>query len=121
MVKRFKDTTIPDYKGTPIQIQIPGAPEPSDLTLKQILWAILNNAPLQTQNDSIQGMRLAQALDSAKDGVIEIEDGIHDWLKPVTEKVTPPLFRINASLVYKHICEGFEKLKQPDRKEHKHE
>ena len=112
MSKVFKDTTILDYKGEPIKILMPGEPEPKELALKQILWLILNNAPLQTQNDSIQGMRLAQALDGSKNGVIEFEDGVHDWLKPIAEKITPPLFRVNANLVYKHICEGFEKPHQ---------
>ena len=116
MAKKFKDTTIPDYKGEPIKILKPGDTEPTDLTLKQVLWLILNNASLQTQNDAIQGMRLAQALDTSKDGVIEMEEGVHDWLKPVAEKVTPQLFRVNGNLVYKHICEGFEKLEQPKEK-----
>ena len=109
MSKKFKDTVVLDYKGEPIKILKPGDTEPVELTLKQIFWVLLNNAPLQTQNDSIQGMRLAQALDTSKDGVIEIEEGVHDWLKPITEKVTPQLFRVNGNLVYKYICEGFEK------------
>ena len=113
MIKRFKDTTVPDYKGEPIKVFKPGNTEPQELTLKQIIWLILNNAPLQTQNDSIQGMRLAQALDDAKDGYIEFADGVHDWLKPIAEKVTPSLFRVNGNLVYQYICEGFEKSHQP--------
>lgn len=116
MSKKFKDTTIPDYKGEPIKILKPNEPEPEELTMKQIFWLILNNAPLQTQNDSIQGMRLAQALDGSKDGFIEFEDGVHDWLKPIAEKATPLLFRVNGNLVYKHICEGFEKPHQPKDK-----
>lgn len=113
MGKKFKDTTVLDYKGESIKILKVQGTEPEELTLKQIFWLILNNAPLQTQNDSIQGQRLAEALDGAKDGTIEFEDGVHDWLKPVAEKITPQLFRVNGNLVYKHICEGFEKPMQP--------
>lgn len=120
MSKKFKDATIPDYKGESIKIQKPGE-EPEALTLKQILWLILNNAPLQTQNDSIQGQRLAEALDGSKNGVIEFEDGVHDWIKPIAEKVTPALFRVNGNLVYKHICEGFEKPHQPKEEDKKEE
>lgn len=119
-MKRFKDTTIPDYKGEPIKILKPDNPEPEKLTVKQILWLILNNSPIQTQNDSIQGMRLARTLDSSKDGIIEMEDGVHDWLKTVAEKVTPQLFRVNGNLVYEHIKEGFEKPIQPNTKQANH-
>ena len=110
MSKVFKDTTIPDYKGEPIKILKPNEPEPEVLTLKQILWLILNNAPLQTQPDAINGMSLAKSLDATKK-TIEIEDSVHNWLKPIAEKVTPLLFRVNASIVYEHICNGFEKDK----------
>jgi len=117
MSKIFKDTTVLDYRGESIKILKPDSADPEELTLKQMLWLILNNSPLQTQQDSINGMRLAQALDSCKNGVIEFDDGVHDWLKPIAEKVTPQLFRVNGNLVYKHICEGFEKLHQPKKEE----
>lgn len=114
MSKVFKDNTVPDYKGEPIKVQKASDAEPEALTMKQILWLILNNAPLQTQNDSIQGMRLAQSLEGMKNGKIEMEEGVHDWLKPIAEKVTPVLFRVNGNLIYKHICEGFiTELKDP--------
>ena len=113
MAKRFKDTVLADYKGEPIKMAFPNESEARELSLKQILWLILNNAPIQTQQDSIQGQRLAQALDSVKNGTIELEEGTHDWLKTVAEKATPAIFRVNGHLVYQHICEGFEKAKQP--------
>lgn len=117
MSKVFKDTTILDYKGEPIKILMPNEPEPKELTLKQMLWLILNNAPLQTQQDSINGASLASALDAAKDGTdIVIEDGVYIWLKPVAEKVTPSIFKINGHIVYEHIKEGFEKPHQPKNK-----
>ena len=113
MSKIFKDAPILDYKGEPMKILMPGEEAAKELTLKQILWLVLNNAPIQTQQDSIQGQRLAEALDSAKDSIIELEEGTHDWLKLIAEKTTPAIFRVNGHLVYKHICEGFEKPRQP--------
>lgn len=112
MSKVFKNGAVPGYDGKPVKIVEPGKTEPSELKLTQILWLILNNAEIRTQQDSIQGKRLAEALDAAK-GTIEMEDGVHDWLKPQAEKLTPILFRISGNDVYKHICEGYEKPHQP--------
>ena len=114
-MKRFNNTTIPDYKGEPIKVVFPNEMEAKELTLKQILWMILNNAPIKTQQDCKQGALLATALDTCKDGVevIEMEEGTHDWLKPIAEQLTPALFRVNGHLVYEHIREGFEKANQP--------
>jgi len=117
-MKVFKNTTIPNYKGEPIKLQFPNEPEAKELVLKQILWMILNNAPIKTQQDCKQGALMATALDACKDRVevIEIEEGTHDWLKPIAEELTPALFRVNGHLVYEHICEGFEKANQPSGK-----
>lgn len=83
-------------------------------TTGDIFMAILGNCSLQTQNDSIQGGRCYQAIESAKGKeFIEIEEGTHDWLVPIAEKVTPPLFRINGNLVYLFVKDGFEKAQQP--------
>lgn len=118
--KVFIDTTIPDYKGEPIKIQKPGEENPEELNLRQIMWLVLNNAPLKTQEDSKQGSRLATALDDAEDsGIIEMEEGTHDWLKPIAKEITPMLFRVNGSIVYEHICEGYEKIHQPKENEAK--
>lgn len=120
-MKVFKNTVIKDYKGQPIQQAIKGdgsdKVEVREVKLSNILWAILNSAPLQTQQDSINGMMLAKALDAAKDGAdIEMEEGVHNWLKPIAERATPQLFRVNGSIVYEHIKEGFEKPHKPAEK-----
>jgi len=115
-MKVFKNTVVTGYDGKPIKLPFrenEGDPmQFREAKLDFVLRIILNNAPISTQNDSIQGQRLAQALDAAK-GTIELEDGIHDWLKPIAEKATPQLFRVNGNVVYKYICEAFEKPHQP--------
>lgn len=116
-MKIFKNTIIKGYDGKSIPLQElkDGKTEIIGATSLHIFYAILNLSPIQTQNDSIQGMRMALALDKVKDkgGNIELEDGIHDWLKPLAEKLTPQLFRVNGNIVYQYVCEGFEKQKQP--------
>ncbi|KKN38047.1 hypothetical protein LCGC14_0757590 [marine sediment metagenome] len=119
MAKVFKNIVLDGYDGKPMK----GPEDVGELYLVHVMRVILNNAPLQTQQDSINGMRLAQALDAVKNGVeaIELEEGVHDWLKPIAEKLTPALFRVNGNIVYKHICDGFEKAHQPKEKEHANE
>ena len=117
-MKVFKNAVLTGYDGKPIKLPFRenegDSLEFRDGRLDFVLRIILNNAPIAAQNDSIQGMRLAQALDEAKDKkAIVLEEGIHDWLKPIAEKLTPQLFRVNGNIVYKHISEGFEKVQQP--------
>ena len=116
-MKVFQNVVIKNYKGEPIITKGTDRNgqevDEGELRLVNVLWIILNNAPLKTQNDSIQGMRLAEALDKAKDnGVIEIEEGVHDWLKPIAEHLTPQLFRLNGNNIYLVIKDGFDKAKQ---------
>ena len=120
-MKKFQNEVVKGWDGKPLKSRVQGADgqvaEEKELKLENVLWIILNNAPLKTQNDSIQGQRLAKALDKAKDnGVIEMEEGVHDWIKPIAEQLTPGLFRINGNNVYELIKEGFEKEKQPKEK-----
>ena len=123
MSKGFKNIVLKGYNGESLKMGVrenEGDPlELKEARLDFVMRVILNNAPLQTQQDSINGMRLAQALDKAKNGAetIELEDGVHDWLKPIAEKITPSIFRVNGNLIYKHICEGFEKVHPGKEKE----
>jgi len=123
MSKIFKNIVLKGYNGESLKMGVrenEGDPlELKEARLDFVMRVILNNAPLQTQQDSINGMRLAQALDKAKNGAetIELEDGVHDWLKPIAEKITPSIFRVNGNLIYKHICEGFEKVHPGKEKE----
>jgi len=115
-MKVFSNAPVKGYKGDDILIPMGDGLAPSGEFRHTLRW-ILNNAPIQTQDDSIQGMRLAQAIDAAEDkDNVEVEEGVHDWLKKVAEKITPTLFRINGNILYKHICDGFEKPHQPKEK-----
>jgi|TARA_Y100000310_G_scaffold342327_1_gene445087 hypothetical protein len=103
---------IKGYKGENIQIpyQEGGKVKWKEANVKDILWTILHQAPFSSQNDSIEGRKLAVALDNAN-GVIKIEDSTFLWIKPIAEKVTPQLFKINGNVVYEYICNA----KEPDR------
>ena len=117
-MKIFKNTAIIGYNGKLIEIPINEQGGKKDVTVEMALQIILNSAPLKTMQDSINGMRLQVALDKAKDATetIELEEGTHDWIKPIAESLCPQIFRINGSLVYEVIKEGFEKAKQPTAK-----
>lgn len=99
-------------------------------TPADIFKLILLNSPMKTQNDSIQGTRLYQAIkeaennwkayqeDSAKaadavEPVLNIEDGVYDWFCSIADQITPPLFRLNGNIVYKFIKDGFIKAHAP--------
>jgi hypothetical protein len=113
-LKQLKDELLKGYNGEFVKAAVSTGIK--ELKISDAIWAILNNAPIKTQNDSIQGMRLAQALVKAQDsGIIEMEDGVHDWLKPLAEQVTPSIFRVNGSIVYELIKEGFIKGESPKK------
>ena len=117
MAKRFSNKPITGYNGKdPIRIPMSQAGEMST-EFRHVLLAILNNSEFKTMDDSIQGNRLANAIDKAEGKVfIEIEDGVHDWLKRKAEQVCPIIFRVNGSIIYEFIKEGFEKLHQSAEK-----
>ncbi len=103
---------------TPMKFQNQQVSEWGDTTADMFEY-ILGNALIKTQNDSIQGTRLYNALEKARNDkgnageFIEIEDGLHDWFKPIAEQMTPVLFRLNGNIVYEFIREGFEKAVAP--------
>lgn len=114
-MKIFSNAPIKGYNEE--DIKVPMGDEGTSTEFRHVLRMILNNAPFQTQDDSIQGNRLATSIDKAEGKeTIEMEDGVHDWLKKVSDKVTPPVFRINGNIVYEYIREGFEKPHQPNDK-----
>lgn len=115
-MKTFSNAPIKDRKGEDIKIPMGDGKVPST-EFCHALRFILNNASFQSQNDSIQGARLADAIDNAEGKeVVEMEEGVYDWLVIVAETVTPTLFRISGNIVYKFICEGFEKAPEPAKK-----
>ena len=122
MAKRFSNKAIIGYNGKdPIKIPMSQSGEMST-EFRHVLLAIFNNSEFKTMDDSIQGNRLANSIDAAEGkDFIEMEDGVHDWLKRKAEQVCPVIFRVNGEIVYAYIKEGFEKVHQPSesRKEKK--
>jgi len=106
-----------------IRIPISQAGEVSTET-RYVFSAILNVVELKTMDDSIQGGRLADAIDEAegKDEIV-IGEGVYDWLKQKLEvvdregyQICPRIFRVNGSIVNEFIKEGHEKPHQPSGK-----
>lgn len=116
-VYRFSNGGVVGYNGKDkIKIPISQAGEMSTET-RHIFMAIMNNAEFKTMDDSIQGNRLANAIDEAEGkDFIEIGEGVYDWLKKKAEQVCPNLFRVNGSIVYEFVKEKFEKPHQPQGK-----
>lgn len=91
---------------------------------RHVFLMLMNNMPFKTMDDSIQGNRLATAIDEAEDKkTIEIGEGVYDWLiKKMNEKgqdgseVCPTIFRVNGKVVYDFIKEGFNKPHEPKAK-----
>ena len=118
MAKHFNNEGLIGYNSKDkIKIPISQTGEMSTET-RHVFQIIMNNADFKTMDDSIQGNRLANAIDKAEGkDEIAIEDGVHDWLKRKAEQVCPTLFRVNGSIVYEFIKEGFNKPHQPKGKE----
>lgn len=117
MAKRFSNEALIGYNGKDtIKIPISQSGEMST-EFRHVLLAILNNSEFKTMDDSIQGNRLANAIDKAEGkDFVEMEEGVHDWLKRKAEQVCPVIFRVNGSVIYEFIKEGFEKARQPIEK-----
>ena len=117
MAKRFSNKPIIGYNGKdPIKIPISQSGELST-EFRHVLLAILNNSEFKTMDDSIQGNRLANSIDKAEgQNFVEMEEGVHDWLKRKAEQVCPIIFRVNGSIVYEVIKEGFIKPYESQQK-----
>ena len=96
---------------------------------RHVFLAILNNIQFRTSEDSIQGARLADAIDEAKGkDIIEIGEGVHDWLtKRINEtiknqmfpegyQICPFIFRVNGDKVSEFIKNGYKKAHSPEEK-----
>ena len=122
---RYSNKGIKNYKDEDLlRIPVSASGEISTET-RHVFQAILNSIELKTMDDSIQGMRLQEAIDDAEGkDVIEIGEGVYDWLvKKKLESVNregyqiiPLLFRVNGSVVNEFIKEGFEKAHLPKDK-----
>lgn len=96
------------------------APNGSEET-RHLFYAILGNLNLKIMDDSIQGARMADALDEAEDkDEVVLGEGVYDWLK---KKVDVPdqdgglilvrMFRVNGKVVDDFIKDGHRKPHQP--------
>jgi len=124
-VYRYSNKGVRGYNGKDlIKIPITQAGEMSTET-RHIFLAVLNSSELKTIDDSVQGNRLATAIDEAEGkDEIEIGEGVYDWLRKKLEavdregyQVCPRLFRVNGEIVNEFIKNGYEKPHQPKRKE----
>ena len=120
--KHFTNAGLLGYNGKDkikIPVTAPTATVPAVMSTetRHIFLAILNNSEFKTMDDSIQGNRLATAIDEAegKDEIV-IGEGVHDWLKKRAEQVCPAIFRVNGSIVYEFVKEGFTKPHEPKEK-----
>ena len=121
MAKRFKNTKLKDDEGNIISIPIrdadTGKVERVEYVFADMLRLIWSQIPCKTLVDSRNGNLLIKAIEKAKDKpFVEIEEGCHDWLKPLAEAVIPPIFREKGDFIYAYIKEGFEKPHQPQEK-----
>lgn len=109
---------------TPVKIAAATATAPAIVeewgeTTADIFLYIMNNVPFRTNDDAIQGGRLYIAIKEAKKAkaaYLEIEDGVHDWLKIIAKDSSAQLYRVNGDIVYRFVMEGFEKAHEPQPK-----
>jgi len=121
-VYRYSNKGIKAYNGKDL-LKIPVESGISTET-RHIFLVILNNLDFKTNDDSIQGFRLATAIDEAEDkDILEIGEGVYDWLQRKLKEVNregreicPMLFRVNGSFVNEFVKEGFEKPHEPKGK-----
>ena len=117
----YSNEGITGYNGKDkIKIPITQAGELSTET-RHVFQAILNRISFKTNDDSVQGFRLANAIDEAEGkDTIEIGEGVYDWLKNKMAEadregyqVCPSIFRVNGGIVNDFIKDGFNKPHQP--------
>lgn len=120
-MKTFSNKPLKAYNGEEIKVPMKdGESVELSTEFRHILLLILNNCEMRAMDDSIQGVMLAQAIDSAKGKrTLEMEEGVHKWLKKKAEQVCPSIFRVNGEIVYEFIKEGFEKVHQPEKEKEK--
>ena len=98
--------------------------------LPELLKAVYLRIPGDklTRQDTIYGTRLFQNINDAKDGVLELDDDVHDWIKKVlareitadrgSEKRELGLLIYGIDLyVIEQALEGFERLHEPKAKD----
>ena len=118
-MKKFNNDVVKGYNGKPIVWRIEGKDQ--ELTLANVMYAIMNSYNLATQKDSVECANVSRVLDKVVAGeepLIELEDTTHYWLSQVAEKVTPSVFKVNGNVVYLAIRDGWikEEKETPKRR-----
>lgn len=116
-MKKFNNDVVKGYNGKSIVWKIDGKDQ--ELTLVNVLYAIMNSYNVTTQKDSVECANVSRVLDKVIEdgGVIELEDTTHYWLSQVAEKVTPSVFKVNGNVVYLTIKDGWIKEeKEPNKR-----
>ena len=126
MAKRVwkNKTIINDWRGRPIRVQQFEDPfdedspmQVGDMRVLDAMLHISNTFPCKTLDDSTKKRSLKQALlASVRTGKIELEPEVFKWLKTASEQVCPAVFRVNGSIVYEFVKEGFAKSHEPKAK-----
>ena len=114
-MKKFNNAVVNGYNGKPIMWNIDGKVQ--ELKTVNAFFLVLNNYKMMSQKDSIEGSKLAIALDkvvTGEDEIISIEEGTHDWFKLIAERLTPGIFGVNGNVVYMFVKEGFAKDKEKE-------
>jgi hypothetical protein len=124
-MKKFENKVINNYKGRPLVYKgvAEGKESVLELKVENVFWIIYNefsalpyNVHAKTQNDTIQALRLIEALEKQKDAaVIEIEDGVWDWLKAIAPIMTYQIFFPNGEIIMTLIKDGFIKAEAKDK------
>lgn len=109
-MKRFNLTPLSTVIGKPMQYREDDKGELKQATLADMLRILVLNIPGQrlTMKDCIEATRVLKQLDGCKDGLLEIEEAEHDWLKTIVEATAPGIFNINA-IVIKEALDDFER------------
>lgn len=114
-MKRVKLEPVKTIKGKPFRIPQMDA-EDEDAPLKEttklvdLLELLIFGIPRPklTMKDSIEGGRLYEQLQGAKDGILALEDEEHKWAEKMVEEHAPQLFGVNATQI-KDALDNFER------------
>lgn len=97
-----------DKCGNTIEVQKPQLIEGAGLV--DLLKTLIFNIPRQscTMQDSINAYDFMQQAGECGDGMLKVTDGIHDWLKKITDKYGMAVYGVNANAILKAL-DNFER------------
>ncbi len=109
-------TTVEDEKGEVVMLE-GSKPKTKNAKTADLIKTLVFNLPVQnlTMKDSREAQRVLDQLELAKDGVLNIEDAEHEWLKGKVDEVGPKIFGVNAIMLLEAL-DDFERLHEPKEK-----